>query len=151
MGELITDKIEKYLQSLLGTLGLELFDLQFRREGHGWVLRVFIDSKEGVTLDHCSDVSRQLGHYLDVEDFIDHPYHLEVSSPGLERPLRSLGEFQRFLGEKARVRLHDAVDGVKVYEGVIEDIIGERIQLQLADGGFIQFSFEQINKARLAI
>lgn len=151
MGELITDKIEKYLQGLLENLGLELFDLQFRREGHGWVLRVFIDAKEGVTLDHCSDVSRQLGHYLDVEDFIDHPYHLEVSSPGLERPLRSLDEFQRFLGKKARVRLHDAVDGVKVYEGVIEDIIGERIQLQLADGGFIQFSFEQINKARLAI
>lgn len=151
MGELITDKIEDYLQSLLETLGLKLFDLQFRREGHGWVLRVFIDSEEGVTLDHCSDVSRQLGHYLDVEDVIDHPYHLEVSSPGLERPLRSLDEFQRFLGKKARVRLHDAVDGVKVYEGVIEDIIGERIQLQLADGGFIQFSFEQINKARLAI
>ena len=140
-----------FLQSLLKTLGLELFDLQFRREGHGWVLRVFIDSKEGVTLDHCSDVSRQLGHYLDVEDFIDHPYHLEVSSPGLERPLRSLEDFRRFLGEKARVRLHDAVDGVKVFEGIIEDLIDGQIQLRLTDGGFIQFSFEQINKARLAI
>jgi ribosome maturation factor RimP len=151
VGELITEKIKFFLQSLLKTLGLELFDLQFRREGHGWVLRVFIDSQEGVTLDHCSDVSRQLGHYLDVEDFIDHPYHLEVSSPGLERPLRSLEDFNRFLGEKARVRLHDAVDGVKVFEGVIEDLIDGQIQLRLTDGGFIQFSFEQINKARLAI
>lgn len=151
MSELITEKVEIFLQSLLETLGLELFDLQFRREGHGWVLRVFIDSEEGVTLDHCSDVSRQLGHYLDVEDLIDHAYHLEVSSPGLERTLRSVEDFHRFLGEKARVKLHDAVDGVKVFEGVIEDLVDGRIQLRLGDGGFIQFTFEQINKARLAI
>lgn len=151
MSELITEKVEHFLQSLLETLGLELFDLQFRREGHGWVLRVFIDSEEGVTLDHCSDVSRQLGHYLDVEDFIDHPYHLEVSSPGLERPLRSLDDFRRFLGGKARVKLHDAVEGVKVYEGIIDDLVDGQIQMRLGDGGLIQFSLEQINKARLAI
>ena len=151
MSELITEKVEHFLQSLLETLGLELFDLQFRREGHGWVLRVFIDSEEGVTLDHCSDVSRQLGHYLDVEDLIDHPYNLEVSSPGLERPLRSLDDFRRFLGGKARVKLHDAVEGVKIYEGIIDDLVDGQIQMRLGDGGLIQFSLEQINKARLAI
>lgn len=151
MSELITEKVEQFLQSLLETLGLELFDLQFRREGHGWVLRVFIDSEEGVTLDNCSDVSRQLGHYLDVEDLIDHPYHLEVSSPGLERPLRSIDDFRRFLGGKARVKLHDAVEGVKVYEGIIDDLVDGQIQMRLGDGGLIQFSLEQINKARLAI
>ncbi|MFW2365672.1 MAG: ribosome maturation factor RimP [Desulforhopalus sp.] len=151
MSELITDRVESFLQSLLDTLGLELFDLQFRREGHGWVLRVFIDSEEGVTLESCSDVSRQLGHYLDVEDIIDHAYHLEVSSPGLERPLRTVDEFRRFLGKKARVKLHDGIDGVKVFEGNIEDLIDDQIQLRLADGDSIKFSIEQMNKARLAI
>lgn len=151
MSELIKDKVESFLQSLMDTLGLELFDVQFRREGHGWVLRVFVDSEEGVTLDNCSDVSRQLGHYLDVEDIIDHAYHLEVSSPGLERPLRTVEEFRRFLGKKARVKLHEGIDGVKVFEGNIEDLVDGQIQLRFADGGSVQFSIEQINKARLAI
>lgn len=151
MSELIIDKVESFLRSLLLTMELELFEVQFRREGHGWVLRVVIDSADGVTLDHCSDVSRQLGHYLDVEDLIDHPYHLEVSSPGLERPLRSLDDFQRYLGNKAKVKLHESINGVKIFEGIIEDLVGSQIHLRLADGGGIQFSFEQINKARLAI
>ncbi|MGW8195514.1 MAG: ribosome maturation factor RimP [Desulforhopalus sp.] len=151
MSEFIIDTVEKFLRSLLPSLDLELFEVQFRREGHGWVLRVIIDSDEGVSLDNCSDVSRQLGHYLDVEDLIDHPYHLEVSSPGLERPLRSVDDFQRYLGKKARVRVHESIDGGKVFEGIIEDLVDGQIHLRLADGGLIQFSFEQINKARLAI
>lgn len=151
MSELIIDKLRDFLQGLLPTMELELFDVQFRREGHGWVLRVFIDSETGVTLEHCSKVSRELGRYLDVEDFIDHAYHLEVSSPGLERPLRSVEDFRRYCGSKARVKVHEAVDGEKVFEGVIEKIEDELIYLRLDDGRAIQFSFEMINKARLAV
>ncbi len=151
MSELIIDKLRDFLQGLLPTMGLELFDVQFRREGHGWVLRVFIDSEAGVTLEHCSKVSRELGRYLDVEDFIDHAYHLEVSSPGLERPLRSVEDFRRYCGRKARVKVHEAVDGEKVFEGMIEKIEDVLIYLRLDDGRSIQFSFEKINKARLAV
>lgn len=151
MSELIIDKLRAFLQGLLPTMELELFDVQFRREGHGWVLRVFIDSEAGVTLEHCSRVSRELGRYLDVEDFIDHAYHLEVSSPGLERPLRSVEDFRRYCGRKARVKVHEAVDGEKVFEGMIEKIEDELIYLRQDDGRSIQFSFEKINKARLAV
>ena len=151
MSQFIIDKIQSFLQSLLPTLGLELFDVQFRQEGHGWVLRVFIDAEAGVTLNHCSDVSRELGNYLDVEDCIDHAYHLEVSSPGLERPLRSLSDFMRFLGKRARVKLHQETEGRKILEGVIEAVNEDTVHLRFDDGGFVQFSIEMINKARLTI
>lgn len=151
MSQFIIDKVQSFLLTLLPTLGLELFEVQFRREGHGWVLRVFIDAEGGVTLNHCSDVSRELGNYLDIEDCIDHPYHLEVSSPGLERPLRSTADFVRFQGKKARVKLHHGIEEHKVLEGVIEAVSEDLIHLRLADGGSVQFSFEMINKARLTI
>lgn len=151
MSELIIDKLRDFLQGLLPTMDLELFDVQFRREGHGWVLRVFIDTETGVTLEHCSNVSRELSRYLDVEDFIDHAYHLEVSSPGLERPLRSVEDFERYLGKRARVKVHEAIGGEKVFEGIIGKIEDELIHLQLDDGRGIQFSFDKINKARLAV
>jgi ribosome maturation factor RimP len=151
MSQLIIDTVRGFLQSLLPTMELELFEVQFRKEGHGWVLRAIIDSQSGVTLNHCSDVSRELSNFLEVEDLIDHAYHLEVSSPGLERPLRSTGDFVRFRGKKARVKVHEEIEGRKVLEGVIEDVIDDQIHLTLSDGGSVRFSFEMINKARLTI
>ncbi len=151
MGELIIDTIQDFLHGLLPTMELELFEVQFRREGHGWVLRVFIDAAQGVSLKQCSDVSRELGRFLDVEDIIDHAYNLEVSSPGLERPIRSIEEFHRNCGKKARVKVHEAIDGQKVFEGVIDHDGDEVIHLRLDDGRIMKFSFAMINKARLAI
>jgi len=151
MSELVVDKVRDFLESLLPTMGLELFDVEFRREGHGWVLRIFIDCESGVSLDHCSNVSRELGRYLDVEDFIENAYHLEVSSPGLERPLRSIQDFIRFCGKSAKVKLHEALDGRKTLEGTIAAVEDDKISLKLADGSSVQFTFEMINKARLTI
>ena len=151
MSELIVEKIQGYLEELLPDMGLELFDIQFRREAHGWVLRVFIDSPDGLTLDHCAGVSRELGQYLDVEEVIDHAYNLEVSSPGLERPLKSTAEFGRNKGKKARVKVHNAIDGVKTFEGVIGDVGEDIINMTLADGSSMQFTYDMFSKARLAI
>ena len=151
MSELIIDTVRNFLCGLLPTMELELFDVQFRREGQGWVLRVFIDSATGVTLTQCSNVSRELGRFLDVEDTIEHAYILEVSSPGLERPLRSTEDFRRYSGKKARVKVHEAIDGEKTFEGSIQEGIGDLIHLQLDDGRIIEISFDMINKARLAI
>jgi ribosome maturation factor RimP len=151
MSELIIDTVQGFLQGLLPTMELELFDVQFRREGQGWEMRVFIDSASGVTLEHCTNVSRELGRFLDVEDIINHAYSLEVSSPGLERPLKSIKDFRRYCGKKARVKVHEAIDGEKVFEGFIQEGVDDLIQLQLDDGRLIEFSFEKLNKARLAI
>ncbi|KGO33975.1 ribosome maturation factor RimP [Desulfobulbus sp. Tol-SR] len=138
-----------FAEGLLPTMGLELVDVQFRREGHGWVLRLFIDREEGVTVDHCADVSREIGQFLDVEDLIGHPYHLEVSSPGLERPLKSMRDFQRFVGKKAKIRMHENLDGQKVFVGIIGEATEEAIQLDLEEGGKVRVAFDQIGRARL--
>ena len=149
MSQLVVDKVRDYLNTLLPSMELELFDVQFRKEGHGWVLRVFIDSETGVSLNNCSDVSRELGHFLDVEDPVDHKYHLEVSSPGLERPIRSIKELRRFADKTVKVKLHDAIGGQKVFIGIVDEINDDRIRLKLVDGESVEFSFEDINKARL--
>jgi len=151
MSDLIVEKVQEYLADLLLDMGLELFDVQFRADSHGWVLRVFIDSPKGISLDQCSDVSRELGQYLDVEEVIDRAYNLEVSSPGLERPLRSIAEFGKYTGKKARVKVHNAIDGVKTFEGVIGDVGEEVINITLADGSSVQFTYDMFSKARLAI
>ncbi len=151
MSEYIIDKVSLFLDNLLPEMGLELFDIQFRREGHGWILRVFIDSVNGVELEHCSKVSRELSYYLDVEDLIDHAYHLEVSSPGLERPLRSVDDFCRFVGRNARVKLSESREGQKIFEGVIEKVHANKITMRMTDKSLVHFSYEETNKARLAV
>ena len=151
MSEFIVDKIEEFAEALLASMGLELVEVQFRREGHGWVLRLYIDKEGGVSLENCADVSREVSRFLDVEDLISHAYHLEVSSPGLERPLRSLADFQKFSGEKARVRLRESLDGQKVFIGTIGVATEEAISLNLESGGVVQFSIDQISKAKLSL
>ncbi|PID75938.1 MAG: ribosome maturation factor RimP [Deltaproteobacteria bacterium] len=151
MSELVVDTVKAFLDGLLPDLGLELFALEYRLEGKGWVLRVYIDAEEGVSLEHCSEVSRELGQYLDVEDIIEHAYNLEVSSPGLERPLRSLDDFARWQGNKARVRVHRAIDGEKVFEGTIGAVVDEEVELLVADGRVLRFTYDMFSKARLSL
>ncbi len=151
MSELIVDRVASFAEQLLLSLGLELVEVQFRREQQGWILRVYIDGESGITHENCSMVSRELGDYLEVEELIDHAYHLEVSSPGLERKLQKLQDFKRFSGRKAKVKLHQAVDNQKIFIGEIASVDGETIELAIEDGGKIEFSFDKISNARLAI
>ena len=88
--------IQGFAEPLLADMGMELVEVQFRREGHGWVLRLFIDKEGGVAIDDCAKVSRRNQRLSEVEDLITHAYHLEVSSPGLERPLKKREDFVRF-------------------------------------------------------
>ncbi len=151
MSQFVEDKVAEFAKELLPSMGLELVEVQFRREQHGWVLRVFIDTEEGVTLDHCSKVSRELGDYLDVQDMINHQYHLEVSSPGLERKLVGLQDFERFRGSKAKIKMHQPLDGIKTFIGEISSVDGPLIVLELEGGEKIDFTFDMVSVARLAI
>ena len=151
MSDRILETIENFAGTLLPPMGLELVEVQFRREGHGWVLRIFIDSEQGVSLENCTDVSRQISAFLDVEDLIDHAYHLEVSSPGLERPLRTPADFSRCIGKNARLKLRELLDGEKVVIGIIRQVTETEVVLGLADEREIPISFALINKARLSI
>ena len=147
----IIDKVTMFADQLLPAMGLELVEVQFRREQHGWVLRVFIDTEEGVTLDHCSNVSRELGDYLDVEDLIGHPYNLEVSSPGLERKLRGRDDYGRFQGRKAKMKVKQPVEGQKTFVGIIEEVSEDAVVLQLEDQRRVTIAIGEISTARLAI
>lgn len=101
--------------------GLELVDIEYRKEQTGWVLRLFIDREQGVSLDDCANISQELGTLLDVKDLIPHPYHLEISSPGLNRPLRKEKDFLRFRGKKVKIKTAHPIGNRKNFVGILSD------------------------------
>ena len=147
----VIERVREFAESLLPAMGLELFEVQFRREGHGWVLRLVVDKEDGVTLDDCSQVSRETSDFLDVEDIIDHPYHLEVSSPGLERPLRTMAECQRHLGKKVRIKLKQELDAQRVIIGELETAEQDELTVLSEEGTTYNIEWENIQKARLTL
>jgi len=151
MSDTVLERLTEFVDSLLPAMGLELFDIQYRREGHGWVLRLIVDKPEGVTLDDCSQVSRETSDFLDVEDLIEHPYHLEVSSPGLERPLRSVEECSRHLEKKARFKLNEEIDGQRVIIGDMQAAEDNTISVVTAEGHTYTLPWDTIVKARLTL
>lgn len=151
MSDTVIERVREFADSLLPAMGLELFDVQFRREGHGWVLRLVVDREEGVKLDDCSRVSRETSDFLDVEDIIEHPYHLEVSSPGLERPLRTVEECRRHLGKKARFKVKEEVDSRRVIIGELQSIDKDEISVLSEEGETFKLNWENVQKARLTL
>lgn len=157
MSGAVIEKVQAFVETILPFMGLELVEVQFRLEGHGWVLRLYIDGKDGITVDHCTRVSREVGVFLDVEDLIAQAYHLEVSSPGLERILKDVKDFQRYLGKKAKIKLREDIDdekkldNPKVLIGIINQVEGETVEIVLEDGAKVRVDFDQIRKARLSL
>ncbi|MDY0389666.1 ribosome maturation factor RimP [Desulfobulbus oligotrophicus] len=148
--ERIVTIVQEFAEPLLAQSGMELVEVQFRREGHGWVLRLFIDKEGGVTIDDCAEVSREVSAYLEVEDPVEHAYHLEVSSPGLERPLRGRQDFSRFSDRLVRLKLHDPVKGQHVLVGTLLGLEGEAVILAL-DNETVYIDLENIVRARLTL
>ncbi len=144
----IEDKVEQFLEPLLVEMGCELVDIEFRQESGGWVLRVYIDKEDGVGLEECASVSRQLGHYIEVEDLVEQSYNLEVSSPGLERPLKREKDFIRFAGRKARVKMVEKIDNQRVFIGTLQGIADDDVLLEV-DGEVVNLPVAGIKKARL--
>ncbi|MDO5675021.1 MAG: ribosome maturation factor RimP [bacterium] len=143
-------RLEAFAAPLLTDLGMELVEIQFRREGQGWVLRLFIDKQGGITVDDCAGVSREISAYLEVEDCIDHAYVLEVSSPGLERPLKRPQDFTRFAGRKVRIKLRQDSGMGKVLVGTLQGLEGDEVVL-LVDNTKLTLHREQISRARLTL
>lgn len=112
-------RLERIIESLLTFEGFELVDLEFRKESRGWVLRVFMDKPGGVTLDDCAAISREVGDHIEVEDLIPHSYTLEISSPGLERPLKKEKDFHRSIGKLIQFSTTAPVEGRSFFKGVL--------------------------------
>ena len=149
--EYIIEKVQEFAKGFLPSMGLELVEVQFRQEGHGWVLRLFIDGPDGIGVDQCASVSREMNVFLDVEDLIPNAFHLEVSSPGLERSLRTLNDYKRFAGKKARIKLRHPIDGEKVFIGLVGESDEHGFELILEDESNMHFHLDQIRKARLTL
>jgi ribosome maturation factor RimP len=137
--------IAAMVESTLAGMGFELVDAQV--SNHGRLLRIFIDRPGGITVDHCADVSRHLTHVLAVEG-IDYD-RLEVSSPGLDRPLRKLADFERFAGRRAQVRMRLADEtGRRKFAGVILSAEQGKVRLQV-EGGEVELGLDGMDRAKL--
>lgn len=146
----IVAKVEEIARRVAESLGLELVEVEVKGGGSARVVRIFIDKPDGVTHADCEEVSLQAGTILDVEEVIPGgQYTLEVSSPGVERKLKKIQDFERFQGKKAKVFLAEPIDNSKRWEGVIAAVEGDRIRLEAQGGQVVEFSLNQVDRANL--
>jgi len=141
-------ELQALLEPAINVLGCELVGIELLPQGKRSLLRIYIDKEAGVTVDDCSSVSHQVSGILDVEDPIREQYTLEVSSPGLDRPLFTLEQCGRFIGSLVKLRLHLAFEGRRNFTGRIMAIENEAIRIEV-DGESFTFVMDDIDKARL--
>ncbi|MCE0493328.1 ribosome maturation factor RimP [Vibrio salinus] len=141
-------QLTEMLEAPVMALGYELVGLEFVRAGAHSTLRIYIDHENGINVDDCADVSRQVSAVLDVEDPISVAYNLEVSSPGLERPLFKAAHYEQFVGHEVSIVLKMAMNNRRKWKGVIDSIDGETVTI-LVDGENEHFALSNIAKANL--
>jgi ribosome maturation factor RimP len=125
------ETLKERIEPIVVQENLELVDLEFSQGGSSSLVRVYVDRSAGVTVDQCADLSRKIGDLLDMEDLVRGRYRLEVSSPGLDRPLVSGADFRRKIGEKVKVFLKESVDGKTELVGRIRNLKGENLVLKV--------------------
>ena len=148
------EHIRVVAQPLLDSLGLELVELEYRKEGQGMVLRLFVDKPGGILLDDCAAVSRELSELLDVDEVIDAHYNLEVSSPGLNRPLTKPADYERYTGRLVKIRtfemLPDAAGNKrKTFLGELLELSNGLVSIKLVEGQSAAIPLDKIAKANL--
>lgn len=141
MNETVAERVWEIAEPVVTHEGLEMVDVEYRRESRGMVLRLYLDREGGVSLDDLSRVSRQIGDLLDVHDTVPGTYTLEVSSPGVNRRLRRPEHFRRYIGQRVRVRTVNPMNGRRVFVGPLEAVEADGIQVAALDGSrFIGFA-----------
>ncbi|WP_281975556.1 ribosome maturation factor RimP [Halobacillus litoralis] len=154
MSNHVTSVTERLVHPILDEMDLELVDIEYKKEGQNWYLRVFIDKEGGVDIEECGQVSEQLSEKLDEEDPIEIPYFLEVASPGAERPLKSEADFTKFVGEYVYMKLYEPIDGEKEFEGTLKSfedstaVVEIRIKTRKKQ---LEIPYQKIAKANLAV
>ena len=157
MRQEIQTQIEILITPILDDFGYELVDLQYKKEGSNMALCLLIDKPGGITLDDCVTVSREVGAILEIEDPIRAAYRLEVSSPGLDRPLKKPADFERFSGQKIKVKTLRMLDpdkrgnSRKTFTGKLLGLEGDMIRIELDDkpGGLAMIALGDVEKANL--
>jgi ribosome maturation factor RimP len=152
------EQIRAIAERVAATRGLVIWDIQSRREASGHVVRVFIDRpgpsatpEESVSIEDCAHVNRELSTILDVEDPLPFAYTLEVSSPGLDRPLRGLDDYRRFAGRYSKIVASEPVDNQKAFEGHLRGIDGDEVLLETPNGRTHRLPYRLIARGRLDV
>ena len=147
---LITQSVTELIESGLLAKGLDLVDVEFKKEGEIWVLRIFIDKEGGVTLEDCQNTSHLVGDLIEVEDVIELAYTLEVSSPGLNRVLKKEKDFIKFVGKKISVLCHAPLNGRKKFTGNLKGLKEQTVHLEV-DGKPHTIPLNRVAKANLVV
>ncbi len=149
-GSGIVDKVEKIVSGICHDESLELVHVEFLSESHHYYLRIYIDKPGGVTMGDCTAVSRQLADILDVNQIIDVEYRLEVSSPGINRPLFKKSDYTKFIGQRVVIRTLREIEGKKKWSGILNGISEKDCVTLSVDDHTVEIDFSSIKKARLA-
>ena len=148
--EMYEQKTEALISPLVEEQGFELVDVEYVKEGGNWYLRAYIDKPGGITVDDCEVISRALSDQLDAEDFIDEAYILEVSSPGLGRPLKKEKDFARSIGQEVEIRTYRAIDRQKEFTGILSAYDRSSITLEMENEEKLVFDRANVALVRLA-
>lgn len=146
----ILQKVEELLTPVLANLGYDLIERELVMESGRWTLRLYIDKEGGVTIDDCAQASHSVEDLIEVEGVIPAGYNLEVSSPGINRPLRRREDFEKFCGSRIRLKTLEQIDGRGNYKGTLERLEGDEIVMEV-DGQHYRIPFAKLAKARLDI
>jgi ribosome maturation factor RimP len=153
--ESMIERIRELTLSIVREEGLELFHLEFKRSRYKWFLRVYLDREGGINLNDCEIVSKRLSTKLDEEDFIPYRYILEVSSPGLDRPLLSEQDYTKYKGKHVRIKTSEAIDGQRNFKGrlanYVDGIITLEMQIKKNEVKSVLIPYHSVAKARLEI
>ena len=141
-------KVQALVEPVVSSLGYELVGVEFLMQGRSGLLRVYIDTEDGINLDDCQRVSHQLSGVLDVEDVIKGQYQLEISSPGLDRPLFTIEHFERFTGHMVKLKLTVPLNGQRKFRGTLMGVENDQVKLDV-DGEEVVLPFNTIDKANL--
>lgn len=144
----IAEQVADLVESSLEEMGFELVDVEYLSRHGKWVLRLYIDKEGGVTLDDCARVSREIGDLMDVKDVIIHEYVLEVSSPGLDRPLKKEKDLRHAIGKKIKVKTVAPVKGRRNYTGYLRDFQEGILHMEL-ENGQVHLPWKEVDKANL--
>lgn len=150
----ITEIAAEMMADFLQQEGYELYNIEFVKEGKDWFLRVYVDLASGkgyIGTEDCEKVSRYLSEKLDEDDPIEQNYYLEVSSPGMDRPLLKKEHYERYAGSEVEIRLYKGKDGTKNIQGVLEGIEGEVVTVTDHDNKKWELELSEIAKANLAV
>ena len=143
-------KAEAILTPIVESRGFELVDVEYVREAGCWYLRGYIDKPGGITVNDCEDVSRAFSDILDEKDFIEDSYIMEISSPGLDRPLKKEKDFKRSLGKSVECKLYKAINKQKEFEGILKDFTEDTVTIE-TEGNELVLDRKDIAMIRLAI